>query len=206
MMKSFILFLLFTSFSTLSNSETREETLSSIEKRFNNIASLSADFSEMIIPMMGDTQFFAGTIDFSRPHSLRMEITTPEQELIVYDGKNACVYLPDEKYCIIYNVETEMSMKKLPEYIFDPFKSLTVDSLNTGTKFIHLHFSTKDTKDLFDIIILKISKDKLLPLSLIFHDKTGNKTVYDLTNIRINSDKIVDFTFTPPLDVEVIEK
>jgi len=205
-MKSFFLFLLFIFFITQVHSEINTQLVNRIEKHFENIKNLRANFSEMIIPVIGDTQSFAGTINFARPCSLRMAIITPQEQLIVYNGTNAWLYLPKEKYCIKYRALSQNVMSKLPEYIFSPFKNLNVDSVRTVNNFICLHFSKKDKENFFDNLTLKISNDKLLPLSLELYDKTGNKTVYNFTDVRTNNNKKVNFTFSPPDDVLIIEK
>ncbi|TES91837.1 MAG: outer membrane lipoprotein carrier protein LolA [Candidatus Cloacimonadota bacterium] len=205
-MKKLFLIIFTLSFGITIFSESTKELRERIEKSFSSIMTFSATFNEKIVPVIGETQSFKGTIDIARPCSLRMEITSPEKELILYDGEIAWLYLPGEQYCLKYRTGGEHSLSRIPGYILEPFENLIVDTLYNDTDFIFLKLSSEKEDDFFKSIELKLSKDKILPSSLTFKDKAGNKTEYNFSNISVNSNKKINFTFTPPDGIEIIEK
>ena len=186
--------------------ESREELLSKLDNQFSSIETFSASFTEKIVPIIGEPQTFEGTIEIARPTNLRMDIVTPQKQLILYNGTTAWLYIPEEKYCIKYKSEEENFLSSIPGYIFDPFNNLNVDTLYSDTSFIFTTMSTKEDEKFFDYIKIKFSKDKLLPLSFTLKDKAGNITEYKFFEIKINTAKKVNFTFSPPDNIEIIEK
>lgn len=205
-MKKLFLIIIILTFGTFIFSESKEELLDKIEKRFSSIKEFSATFNQKVAPVIGEAQFFEGTIDILRPHNLRMEIIAPEKQLILYNGETAWVYLPEQKYCLKYSCGKENSLSKIPRYIFEPFNNLIVDTLYSDTSFIFIKLSMKEDEEFFHCIELKVSKDKMLLLSLTLKDKTGNKTEYNFSEIEVNSKNKINFTFTPPDGIEIIEK
>lgn len=176
-----------------------------IEESFSSIKTFSANFEETIIPSFGKKQFFEGTLDIVRPCSLRMEVLEPSEQLIVYNGKQVWFYFPEKNYCLKYNAKSEKNLSRIPGYIFEPFSNLSIDTLYKTNDFIFIEFSPANEEELFIDIILKISSKKLLPLSITLNDKIGNKTKYSFSNIEINSNKSIEFTFTPPENTKIIE-
>lgn len=205
-MKKLFLIIIILAFGTVIFSESNEELFDKMKKRFSSIKTFSATFNEKVVPVIGEAQSFEGTIDILRPHNLRMEIVAPEKQLILYDGEIAWVYLPEQKYCLKYTSGEENSLSRIPQYIFEPFKNLIVDTLYSDTSFIFIKFSMKEDEEFFDCIELKVSKDKMLLLSLTLKDRTGNKTEYNFSKIKVNGKKKINFTFTPPDGIEIIEK
>jgi chaperone LolA len=206
-MKKYLLSLLIILiFSSISLAETQDELIEVLENRFSTISSIQMDFTERSIPVIGEPLVFEGSLFISRPSNVRMEVSVPEEQLMVYDGTTAWLYIPREKYCVKFNSAENTILSRLPGYIFDPFKNLTIDTLFSDTNFIHTKLTSDIDKALFDWIEISISRDKLLPSSITLKDIVGNRTVYNFTTIEINSGKKVDFSFSPPESIEIIEQ
>jgi outer membrane lipoprotein-sorting protein len=205
-MKRALLIFTILSFVTIIFSETKTKILDKIQENLSSISTFSATFNESIVPVIGKTQSFVGIIDIARPCSLRMEVTSPEKQLILYNGEIAWIYFPEKKYCLKYKVGEENSLTKIPGYIFDPFNSLILDTLYEDTASIYIRLSTGAGEEFFESIELRVSLDELLPYSLTLKDKIGNKTEYTFSKIKKNVKKQVNFTFNPPKGTEIIER
>jgi outer membrane lipoprotein carrier protein len=177
-----------------------------IKKSYSSIKLFSASFKETIIPSFGEKQFFEGTLHIARPCSLRMEVLEPMEQLIIYNGNHIWFYFPEKNYCLKYDAKSEKNLSRIPGYIFKPFANLSIDTLYKTNNFIYIELSPNSEEELFTGIDLKISSQKLLPRAITLTDKMGNKTEYCFSNIEINNNKIIDFTFTPPESTKIIEK
>ncbi len=206
-MRTIICFIcIFLIIGTLASSEKNEKLLEKIEETFSRITTFSASFKEELIPILGKTQYFEGTIDIARSGKLRMEIASPEKQLIVYDGEIAWLYLPEEHYCMKYSSMQESSFSRIPGYLFDPFNNLRVDTISADTQFISITFIPEKDNDFFSQVDIIISSTTLLPYSLTLKDKIGNVTIYSFTHISVNAKKEINYTFTPPEGTEIIEQ
>jgi outer membrane lipoprotein carrier protein len=183
-----------------------ENKLNEVQEKFMSITSFAASFAQTTIPPMGDTQHFEGKIALSRPAKVRMEISSPEKQLIVYNGEHAWLYLPVQRICYIYSAESIGNLAQMPEYIFDPFEKLTVDTFFTTDTFLVIEFTAPETDPLIESIDLTISSNTLIPHKLLIEDKAGTKIEYAFSAITINGTEQVSFTFTPPESTEVIEQ
>jgi len=184
---------------------TQDLLLGKIEKKFSSINRFSANFTELLISTAGETQSFEGKIFIAKPCSLRMETTAPEEQIILYNGNTAWVYLPQKKYCLRYNSGSLINLSNIPNYIFAPFKNLKVDTLysDTGSIFIKLH--TKEENEFFKSVELKISKIKMLPSAITLTDRIGNKMNFNFFNILVNDKRKIGFSFIPEDSVKIIE-
>ncbi|OQX56024.1 MAG: outer membrane lipoprotein carrier protein LolA [Candidatus Cloacimonas sp. 4484_209] len=197
----FILFLLIAS-NTLSD----EKTFNVLKKKFSSTKTFTADFSEQTITKKGSTQSFSGKISLKRPHFLRMEILSPQKELIIYNGKKVWFYFPEKQYCLIYSSSTNSYISKVPEYIFSPFDNLTADTIITTGDSIIVELNPVDTNTTIKSLHFVCMYKTMFPKSITLTDRTGNKTVYSFSNVKINIKKEIDFNFSPPQGTKIIEK
>jgi outer membrane lipoprotein-sorting protein len=182
-----------------------ENTLNGVKKTFASITSFTAAFSQMSAPAMGDTQRFEGTIDLSRPSKVWMEISSPERQLIVYNGDRAWLYLPEENICYVYSSLSIGNLSRLPEYIFDPFEKLTVDTFFTADTHLVISFTARDDDPFVEKVDLTVSNDSFLPQEIFILDRSGNRITYVFSRLTINETEKGSFTFTPPSSAEIIE-
>ncbi len=183
-----------------------EGSLEEVKKKFISITSFKASFSQTTAPAIGDTQYFEGAINLSRPAKVRMEISTPEEQLIVYNGERAWLYLPEQNICYTYTASRIGNLAQMPEYIFDPFEKLTVDTFYTIEKQLFISFIVPEGDPFLERIELTISRESLLPQELLIEDKAGTRIEYAFSGVTINGAEEVSFTFSPPKGTDVIEQ
>jgi chaperone LolA len=183
-----------------------EDSLETVKKKFASIKSFNASFSQTATTSAGDTHSFEGTIDLSRPAKVRMEITTPEEQLIVYNGERAWLYLPEQNICYVYAAQQLGNLAQMPGYVFDPFGKLSVESWYTTDTCLVIAFNAPEGDPFIKSIDLTISRKSLLPQELLIEDKVGTNIAYRFSTITINGAEEVSFTFVPPEGTEIIEQ
>jgi outer membrane lipoprotein carrier protein len=67
-----------------------------VDEHYNHLQSLQAEFSE-IYQGSGMERVESGTLWLKKPGKMRWEYRSPEEKLFVGDGKDAWLYLPEEK-------------------------------------------------------------------------------------------------------------
>lgn len=182
-----------------------EQPLDEIEKKFASIQSFAASFSQTTAPAAGDTQHFEGTLALLRPAKLRMEVSSPVKQSIVYNGERAWLYLPEENTCYLYAAQHIGSLARMPAYVFDPFDELTVDTSYTVDTCLVVSFSAPEEDPFIETIDLTVSKRTLLPCKLLVRDRAGTSISYSFSSLIINTVEPDHFIFTPPESAKIIE-
>lgn len=71
------------------------ELLERVEKKYNKSKALSASFVQVKnLKAMGSVEKSGGTLKFKRPNKIRWEFQTPEESLLVSNGKKFWYYTP----------------------------------------------------------------------------------------------------------------
>jgi chaperone LolA len=154
----------------------------------------------------GTCKRFQGTAEMKRPAFLRLEITSPEKQLVVCDGKTLTMYLAKEKQA--YRFDMAASGQMLP--MLNPLDGLLdgqVVRLETDEAGHHLTMAVPQFKEYFKEITLTVDAKTLLITGIAAVDASGNNAEYEFSGIKTNA-RIKDgrFAFTPPKGVTVMQK
>lgn len=200
---SFIIALFFSLITTVITAQTSSEHLNALLSTFK---SMSADFSQTVYVKNQAAKKSVGKMALMRPGKFRWEVTSPNHQLIVADGR----------YLWIYDVDLEQATKQ----------SLTKDAqspailLSGSTKAIEDRFSLVGAKehgnqaefkltpkrpnDMVQYIELKFIDNKLNQMAVI--DNLGQKNVFTFTNLALNPQLAPSlFQFKAPKGVDVIK-
>ncbi len=176
-----------------------------LRARYLSLKTLSGTFTENICSeQAGTCTPFEGKFSISVPAKYRMEVTDPQQQLIVSDSINLWVYLPDQKLA-----------QKQPAGGFAPvlaFLGPVLDSTATGEV-------TKDSSGTYVVkvkmdedmsamndLVLELNETATRITGFSFVDGWGNKVHFGLYDQQWNptlSPKL--FKFTPPKGTTVEE-
>lgn len=183
-----------------------EPPIEAVEEKFASIASFEASFSQITIPAVGDTQKFEGILYLSRPESVRMEISSPQEQLIVFNGERAWLYLPQQNTCYLYSKQSIGNLVRIPEYIFNPFEKLVIDTSFTTDTCLVISFTAPENDPYIAGVDLTVPSTSLLPCRILIKDRAGTKMEYAFSSITVNGSDTVSFTFSPPEHTTVIER
>ena len=104
----FLLSILVLVSSTLFAGPNVHSIAEAVDRRYNQMRSLQADFTETYRGP-GISRSESGTLRLKRPSKMRWEYRQPKQKLFVTDGKNAWFYVPGERQA------RKTSVKKLED-------------------------------------------------------------------------------------------
>jgi outer membrane lipoprotein-sorting protein len=184
-----------------------QPSLDDVKGKFSSITRLAAVFSQVTIPVYGDSLRFEGSLSISRPANLRMEVSSPEEQLLVFNGERAWLYLPEQNVCYAYTSSNIASFSQIPGYIFDPFESLTVDTFYAIDRtHLFLAFAAPEQDPFLERMDITLSQHSLLPEHLRILDKSGTRTEYLFSDVTINDAVKTDFTLSLPESTEVIQQ
>lgn len=198
--KILLLTLLFFSAPLLAISDS--ETLATLLK---NMHSMQADFSQVIINKNGKTlQKSAGRMYLQRPSQFRWEVSSPNRQLIIANGKRLWIYDPDLEQVTIRSL-----VKAAGE---TPALLLSDEDLSIGKE-----FTVTKMKDSTFILIPRTEGSMISRLKLGFvnnqiqemqlQDHIGHTTNIHFTHAKFNSSLASSlFTFKPPANVDVIDE
>ncbi|MCX6840932.1 MAG: outer membrane lipoprotein chaperone LolA [candidate division WOR-3 bacterium] len=177
----------------------------SLRHRYLGLKTLSGTFTENICSeQAGTCTPFEGKFSISVPARYRLEVTDPQQQLIISDSTNLWVYLPDQKLA-----------QKQPAGGFAPvlaFLGPVLDSTATGevTKDSSGTYVVKvtmnDDMSAMNDLVLELNETATRINGFSFVDGWGNKVHFGLYDQQWNptlSPKL--FKFTPPKGVTVEE-
>lgn len=176
-----------------------------LRARYLSLKTLSGTFTENICSeQAGTCTPFEGKFSISVPAKYRMEVTDPQQQLIVSDSTSLWVYLPDQKLA-----------QKQPAGGFAPvlaFLGPVLDSTATGeitrdsSGIYVVKVKTDDDMSAMNDLVLELNETATRIAGFSFVDGWGNKVHFGLYDQQWNptlSPKL--FKFTPPKGATVEE-
>jgi outer membrane lipoprotein carrier protein len=183
------------------------QILKKVRARYRTVNSMTASLSEVLCSgATGTCKRFSGTVKMKRPAKLRLEITAPEKQLVVCDGKSLVLYMEKEKQATRYDMAKSNQMISM----LNPLDGL-LDGEVTGAETdegVHtLTMSVPKLKDLFKEIKLTVDAKTLLITGISGENAAGDHAEYEFSNIKTHIRlKSSRFTFTPPAGVTVIDQ
>jgi outer membrane lipoprotein-sorting protein len=156
---------------------------------------------------LGDTSESSGILYARTPNLVRVELTAPVAQTVVFDGRYTYVYVEGGEQAFRHSGSDVAHLVDLPGAL----KSLSADydvelAAETGGRAFELHLTAREKTAVFDKIRLWIDRQTLLALRTDFHDKAGNDTSYRLSDYRLNVGLSSDlFKLDVPPGVEVVD-
>lgn len=184
------------------------ERLSDIKNKYDNIQSIQGNFIQTLCSSeQGTCQQFEGKFYIAKPYFSRLEVTSPEKQLIITDTANLYIYLIDKKKVYVQPASASMNFFKIFEMMLD---DTTRFNLTSKTDKYYTFQSKKDSLNRYsssfeDMKFVINSKTNLIE-QFSYVDYSGNETEFQLSKIKTNerlASKL--FKFTMPKGVEIIQ-
>jgi len=174
---------------------------------YRSLASLSADFVQVIDNPMIDSAESRGTLIQAGPSKLSMRFTDPPGEAVVIDGRYVWVYtpstVPDQVLRLAVPSGGPVYGYNLLAWLLDrPAERYTANYLRqekAGNRTLDVVELIPAVPDLpFDRAVLWLDREDALPRRLEITEKSGALRTLALSNLRVNR-KIPDSTFKFPV-------
>jgi outer membrane lipoprotein carrier protein len=183
---------------------------------YRSLASLQADFVQMIDNPMIDSAESRGTLVQAGPAKLAMRFSDPAGEAIVVDGEHVWVYTPSTVPGQVvrlsvpsggpvygYNLLAWLLDRPAERYRPSYLKSERIDGRTTDA--IQLVPAVPDLP--FTKAVVWIDREDALPRRLEIHEESGATRTLRLSHIRVNqSVPASTFQFKVPEGVRVVDQ
>lgn len=88
-----------------------DQLIDGLQAKYNKLASLSADFTQMYNSPAGQSRRESGRMLLKKPGKMRWDYTSPETKLFISDGKTLYEYVPAEKYASKSSIKDSGDMR-----------------------------------------------------------------------------------------------
>jgi outer membrane lipoprotein-sorting protein len=163
-------------------------SLKAIQQRYSHVEEFTSFFSQDTFQVIANkTVHFTGTVSYKKNSGVRMDVLTPQRQILVLKGRNALIILPEEGTSQVQEIPKEIAAQNILGFF-------------TGLGSIEESYSVQETAE---NIVLKpkkgvgsitvwTDKDNLIK-RILLKDATGNASDISLTRYRFNpglSDKL----------------
>ncbi|MDR0706489.1 MAG: outer membrane lipoprotein carrier protein LolA [Treponema sp.] len=190
--KLFLLSFLMQSISFVAFSQeiiTAERYLEMASEKYANMRDFEANIT---IQSSGSTM--SGTVSYLVPYFLRIDFTTPAEQVIVFNGEMLTLYLPDYRATLTQGVNSGRSSAAgqglrilrrnyTPSYVTGPAPELLE---GTAESVVKLRLTRRSGSESFREIILSINPDTKLIRRMDGVTLAGGLVRFDFSAIKIN--------------------
>ena len=174
-----------------------------LQKLLSPINSLSADFTQQIRDQdNNEHQRLTGNLSLMKPNSLRWNVVSPMEQLVVSDGKEVWLYDPDLEQVVIQSFSDDFMANPISILLGD-LDQLNRDftvSLISSDRF---SLKPKQKNSLFVAIQLRFI-DRVLN-RIDYQDNFGQNTQLTLSQVKLNPQfSKTAFVFDIPQAVDII--
>jgi outer membrane lipoprotein carrier protein len=183
---------------------------------YRSLASLQADFVQLIDNPMIDSAESRGTLVQAGPAKLAMRFSDPSGEAIVIDGEHVWVYtpstVPDQVVRLSvpsggpvygYNLLAWLLDRPAERYHPSYLKSERIDGRTTDA----IQLSPAVPNMPFTKAVVWVDREAALPRRLEIHEESGATRTLSLSHIRVNqSVPASTFKFKVPSGVRVVDQ
>ncbi len=169
-----------------------------LRSRYLELKSLTGDFTEMICSETeGTCQSFSGKFSIRLPDHYRLEVTSPQQQLIVCDDSVLWFYFEEEKRAVRQTESSSIPLLAFLEPILDTTATATIVEDTAAP--LKLIVSTADSLMSLSDLVLELDTTATTIAAFSFDDAWGNAYHFELLNQQWNPDLPWEiFRFTPP--------
>lgn len=197
MVKNFCMALL------LSFSLAYANTPISLNSLLSNFQSLQANFVQISQAQGQASQQVSGTLAIQKPDRFRWQISQPNPQLFVADGKNLWNYEEDLEQVTVSPISQQISNAPLLLLSGEVTRLNTLFTIQAMDAY-HYQLTPKQPDSLLQSIVIGFdSQGKLQSLTLT--NNMGQITQIQFSNVKLNPDLSPGlFTFVPPAGVDVL--
>ena len=195
---------------TLFAETSEQQALDAIQRQYEKVSTFEADFTQRsYVKMMNQTQSVKGTVKIKKPGKMKWVYGTPDTQILISDGKNLWLYVPEEEQATRVPVESIYSSNTPALFLAGKGKltqSFNVESVSEENKNILVTLVPKNDDHGLARLILHADKKNYQITGSTVYDKLGNKTEIRFSQIRINREIPEEqFQLKTPPGVEILD-
>ena len=173
-----------------------------LQQDLNHFHSMQANFEQIATTPQGQQLKSQGRMWLTKPNRFRWEVTAPNKQLYVTDGKTLWTYEADLLQATEQPLQlhvSQMPILLLSGQVSQLNKLFTVTQLHPG----HYRLIPKQADGMIQSIGLAF--DHGVPTQLVIRNSTGQMTAIQFSHVVLNQSLPVGlFHFSPPKDVDVL--
>ena len=195
---------------TLFAETSEQQALDAIQRQYEKVSTFEADFTQRsYVKMMNQTQSVKGTVKIKKPGKMKWVYGAPDTQILISDGKNLWLYVPEEEQATRVPVESIYSSNTPALFLAGKGKltqSFNVESVSEENKNILVTLVPKNDDQGLARLILHADKKNYQITGSTVYDKLGNKTEIRFSQIRINREIPEEqFQLKTPPGVEILD-
>lgn len=169
-----------------------------LRARYLSLKTLSGKFDETISDESGGpAQRFTGSFRISLPGRYRLEVDSPQKQLIVCDSTTLWIYLPAEGRALRQPAVGPSPVLAFLDPVLDPNTEAEILAGPSGRRLVRI--LTPDSLSALGDLTLELDATAERIAAFSFADGWGNRTRFVLKNQQWNPRLAARlFTFTPP--------
>ncbi|HPJ92430.1 MAG TPA: outer membrane lipoprotein carrier protein LolA [Deltaproteobacteria bacterium] len=169
-------------------------SLEDIQKEYMNFSDFIVNFSQDTHQTIVDKKIhFTGSVAYKRDIGVRMDVYTPQRQIIILKGQTVIIHLPDEKTTTQQEIPKEIATQNILGF-FSGLASIETDYIVEDTGEYLVLYPKGGTG------FISIWADDAHHLSrILLKDATGNSSDISLSDYRFNVG-ILDDVFTLNVD------
>jgi outer membrane lipoprotein carrier protein len=175
----------------------------SLNSLLQSFQTLHADFVQSSVTPGQAPQQVSGTLDIQKPNRFRWQISQPNPQLFVADGKYLWNYEQDLEQVTVSPIAKQISntpMLLLSGEVNQLNTLFTIQALDS----YHYQLSPKQADSLIQSIIIGFSPDGKLA-SMVLTNNMGQATQIQFSHVTLNASLPASlFHFSPPAGVDVL--
>ena len=195
---------------TLFSETSEQQALDAIQRQYEKVSTFEADFTQRsYVKMMNQTQSIKGTVKIKKPGKMKWVYGDPDTQILISDGKNLWLYVPEEEQATKVPVESIYSSNTPALFLAGKGKltrSFNVESVSQENQNILVTLVPKNDDQGLARLILHADKKNYQITGSTVYDKLGNKTEIRFSRIRINREIPEEqFQLKTPPGVEILD-
>lgn len=195
---------------TLFSETSEQQALDAIQRQYEKVSTFEADFTQRsYVKMMNQTQSVKGTVKIKKPGKMKWVYGAPDTQILISDGKNLWLYVPEEEQATKVPVESIYSSNTPALFLAGKGKltrSFNVESVSEENRNILVTLVPKNEDQGLARLILHANKKNYQITGSTVYDKLGNKTDIRFSRIRINREIPEEqFQLKTPPGVEILD-
>ena len=195
---------------TLFSETSEQQALDAIQRQYEKVSTFEADFTQRsYVKMMNQTQSIKGTVKIKKPGKMKWVYGAPDTQILISDGKNLWLYVPEEEQATKVPVESIYSSNTPALFLAGKGKltrSFNVESVSQENQNILVTLVPKNEDQGLARLILHADKKNYQSTGSTVYDKLGNKTEIRFSRIRINREIPEEqFQLRTPPGVEILD-
>ncbi len=179
-----------------------------------SVKTLTADFEQIRTShLLAEPSQSVGVFNYRAPDSVRWDYTAPRKMTVLIAGGVALTYRPAERRAerievgraqrrVLRFISASEPLEKLKEYFTFTF----IDAGGTSNFVLKLKPVVHTLKKRLRSVEIEIDRKRFLPVKVSYTEADGDSTVYEFSNIRLNTEQPADlYALALPPDVNVVQ-